>query len=283
MKQYQAYLFDLYGTLVDIHTDESRPSFWKVVAAYYTAQGAPYTWKTIQESYRALCAAETARLQTRYPDAKIEIDLLPVFRGLYAQKGINADAALLAETAWFFRQRSTSHLRAYSGAGELLDALRAAGRSVILLSNAQSCFTRPELERLGLARRFDRIYISSEIGFQKPDPRFFIAPLRDLGLDPDDCLMIGNDPFCDVGGAVAVGMDAVYVRSALSPKESSSRSCHCEPVTDVTGVAIRIPRPSSSALAASCPSAHSEGSGSPVLSLPRMDLPRLRRELLPRP
>ena len=283
MKQYKAYLFDLYGTLVDIHTDESKPAFWKAVAAYYTEHGAAYDGKTLRETYRTLYAAETARLQAAAPDAKVEIDLLPVFRGLYAQKGINADAALLAETAWFFRQRSTSHLRAYAGAGELLDALRAAGRTVILLSNAQSCFTRPELDLLGLTQRFDHIYISSEIGFQKPDPRFFNAPLRDLGLDPADCLMIGNDPFCDVGGAVAVGMDAVYVRSALSPKESSSRSCHCEPVTDVTGVAIRIPRPSSSALAASCPSAHSEGPGSPVLSLPRMDLSRLRRELLPRP
>ena len=283
MKQYQAYLFDLYGTLVDIHTDESKSSFWKAVAACYAVNGAAWDGPALRAEYLRLCAAETARLQAAAPDAKVEIDLLPVFRGLYAQKGINADAALLAETAWYFRQRSTSHLRAYAGAGELLDALRAAGRTVILLSNAQSCFTRPELDLLGLTQRFDHIYISSEIGFQKPDPRFLNAPLRDLGLDPDDCLMIGNDPFCDVGGAVAVGMDAVYVRSALSPKESSSRSCHCEPVTDVTGVAIRIPRPSSSALAASCPSAHSEGSGSPVLSLPRMDLLRLRRELLPRP
>ncbi len=255
MKQYQAYLFDLYGTLVDIHTDESRPSFWKVVAAYYTAQGAPYTWKTIQESYRALCAAETARLQTRYPDAKIEIDLLPVFRSLYAQKGIDADAALLAETARYFRQRSTTHFRAYAGAGALLDALRAAGRSVILLSNAQSCFTRPELERLGLTERFDRIYISSEVGFQKPDPRFFAAPLRDLGLDPADCLMIGNDPFCDVAGAQAVGMDAVYIRSGLSPKGIASPARHSE---------------------------RSEESAAPVLSLPRMDLSRLRAKLLAR-
>ena len=283
MKQYQAYLFDLYGTLVDIHTDESKSSFWKAVAACYAVNGAAWDGPALRAEYLRLCAAETARLQAAAPDAKVEIDLLPVFCGLYAQKGINADAALLAETAWYFRQRSTSHLRAYAGAGELLDALRAAGRTVILLSNAQNCFTRPELDLLGLTQRFDHIYISSEIGFQKPDPRFFNVPLRDLGLDPDDCLMIGNDPFCDVAGAQAVGMDAVYVRSALSPKESSSRSCYCEPVTDVTGVAIRIPRPSSSALAASCPSAHSEGSGSPVLSLPRMDLPRLRRELLPRP
>ena len=261
MKQYKVYLFDLYGTLVDIHTDESKPSFWKAVAAYYTEHGASYDGKTLRESYRALCAAETARLQAANPDAKIEIDLQPVFRALYEQRGIVPDASLLAKTAWFFRRCSTSHLRAYAGAGELLDSLRAAGRTVILLSNAQSCFTRPELELLGLTERFDHIYISSEVGFQKPDPRFFTAPLRDLGLDPAACLRIGNDPLCDVAGANAAGMDAVYIRSALSPKAPTSPSCHSKP----------------------CPERSrrgSEESVSPVLTLPGMDLRRLRAILV---
>ena len=220
MKQYEAYLFDLYGTLVDIHTDESKPAFWKQIAAYYTARGAAYDWKTFRESYRALCAAETTRLQAITPEAEVEIDLLPVFQALYEQKGIAPDRVLLSETAWSFRRASTCHLRAYAGAWELLDSLRAADRTVILLSNAQSCFTRPELDLLDMTDRFDHIYISSEVGFKKPDPRFFGAPLADLGLDPSACLMIGNDPLCDVGGAVAVGMDAAFIRSALSPKQS---------------------------------------------------------------
>ena len=29
MKEYQNYLFDLYGTLVDIHTDENDPRLWQ--------------------------------------------------------------------------------------------------------------------------------------------------------------------------------------------------------------------------------------------------------------
>ena len=257
MKLYNCYLFDLYGTLVDIHTDESKPSFWKAVATYYTERGAQYSWKTLKDTYRALCAAETARLQAITPDAKIEIDLIPVFRALYEQTGLVPDLAMLAETAWAFRRASTCHIRAYAGAGELLEALRAAGRTVILLSNAQSCFTRPELELLGLAERFDRIYISSEVGFQKPDPRFFTAPLRDLGLDPAACLMIGNDPLCDVAGASAVNVDAVYIRSALSPKGLSFPACHSER----SAAEPKDPHP-------------------PVLSLPRMDLRRLRRLLL---
>ena len=70
-------------------------------------------------------------------------------------------------------------------------SMRAAGRRVILLSNAQSCFTRPELRLLGLAACFDRVFISSEEGFRKPDPRFFLAPLRELGLCTGHFLILG--------------------------------------------------------------------------------------------
>ena len=243
MKQYSAYLFDLYGTLVDIHTDENKPGFWKKIADWYRSHGAAWDAEGLRAEYLRLCAARTAELQWQYPDAAVEIDLLPVFRALYTEKNVRPGDALPADSAWAFRRASTTHLRAYVGAAELLDALRAAGGRVILLSNAQGCFTRPELELLGLAERFDRIYISSEIGFQKPDPRFFGAPLWELGLDPSDCLMIGNDPLCDLGGARRAGMDAVYIRSALSPRQT--------------------PPP-----------------GSAVLSLSRMDLKALRRALL---
>lgn len=242
MKRYEAFLFDLYGTLVDIHTDESRPGLWRAAAAEFAAAGAEYAACELRERYLDLCAAETARLQAAFPGAAVEIDLLRVFRALYAERGVEADQALLRQTALRFRRCSTTHLRAYAGAGELLDALRAAGKTVILLSNAQAAFTLPELDELGLAQRFDRIFISSDAGFKKPDPRFFRMPLETLGLEPADCLMIGNDPDCDVKGALAVGMDAAFLRSALSP-------------------AGDLPKDA-------------------VLCLPRMDLRRLKRCLL---
>ena len=147
---YRHYLFDLYGTLVDIHTDEGKADFWKRVAAYYTAHGAAYHDAELRVAYKRLCDGETKRLQALYPKALIEIDLLPVFCALYTEKGVRPAPALPADTAWSFRRASTTHLRAYVGARELLEALRAAGKTVILLSNAQSCFTRPELDALGL-------------------------------------------------------------------------------------------------------------------------------------
>ncbi len=219
-----ACLFDLYGTLVDIHTDENQPALWRRVAGFAASRGAAYGAEELRLAYLRLTSEEEARLRRRdqtVPGAWPEIDLAPVFARLYAEKGVEADGALIAETALFFRRTSTGHLRLYAGAKELLAALRAAGVRVLLLSNAQSLFTRPELDALGLTGLFDSIYLSSEAGVKKPDPRFFRLALQREGLRAADCLMIGNDPICDGEGARSLGMDAWIIRSALSPREAT--------------------------------------------------------------
>ena len=189
----RACLFDLYGTLVDIHTDENQPSLWRRMAGFTARAGAGYEAKELHEAWLRLAASEEARLSARdrgLPGACPEIDLARVFAALYA------------------------------GARELLDGLRRQGRRVFLLSNAQSLFTRPELELLGLADAFDGVYLSSEAGYKKPDPRFFRLLLERERLAAADCLMIGNDPLCDGAGARAVGMETWIIRSALSPRDA---------------------------------------------------------------
>ena len=221
--QHGVCIFDLYGTLVDIHTDENQPSLWRRMAGFAASNGADWAPEALRGAYLRYCREEDDRLRERdrrIPGACPEIDLAPVFAALYAKKGVSADEALIAETAWAFRRASTTHLRLYAGAAELLRALREQGRRVYLLSNAQGLFTRPELELLGIARAFDGISISSEAGCKKPDPRFFRQLLEREGLDARDCLMIGNDPVCDGGGARAVGMDAWILRSGLSPRDA---------------------------------------------------------------
>ena len=58
---YKNYIFDLYGTLTDIRTDEESRSLWKKTALYYTEHGAPYTASELQKAYLHLCAKEQAR------------------------------------------------------------------------------------------------------------------------------------------------------------------------------------------------------------------------------
>lgn len=236
MRAYRAYLFDLYGTLVDIHTDESRPALWREMSAWFKSRGAVYTPAELRSAYLELCRRREERLRQTGKSAWPEIELSGVFAELYARRGVTADEALTAETALAFRRASTTHLRLYSGAIELLDALRQAGRQVYLLSNAQRIFTLPELEELGILAAFDDVFISSDHGCKKPDPAFFRAPLERHGLAAKECLVIGNDPVCDVGGAVAVGMDSVFIHSGLSPGEIPD---HVPAVLRLEGVDLR--------------------------------------------
>ena len=137
LKAYLAYLFDLYGTLVDIHTDEGSSALWRQMSAWYALRGADYAPTELRRAYEAACREQEELLRragaVQYP----EIDLAVVFASLYERRGIPADDRLTAETALAFRRASTTHLRLYAGAMELLNALRQAGRQVFLLSNAQ--------------------------------------------------------------------------------------------------------------------------------------------------
>ena len=160
MKRYKAVVFDLYGTLADIHTDEHRLSLWREMAAFSAKQGAACVPSVLRRRYEEITAREfeTAK-QAAGPGACPEIDLFPVFRELL---GLGADEEAVRAAAWRFRTLSVTHLRAYTGAGELLRSLREDGRRVILLTNAQRCFTAPELKKLGLWNAFDGVYISSD-------------------------------------------------------------------------------------------------------------------------
>ena len=227
MRRYEAYFFDLYGTLVDIHTVEDHPGFWKALCgalAEFGGQNIPEP-KKLQARYLDLVQEnERAISRTAGPNAKVEIELRHVFSRILSEADISPAAETVEALALRFRELSTSHLRLYAGAKELLSALRGQGSRVILLSNAQSCFTLPELRRLGLEDCFDQIIISSDIGFRKPDPRIYQAALQAARLQPEDCLMIGNDPECDILGAVNAGLDAFYIRSALTPRSAPGAS-----------------------------------------------------------
>ncbi len=155
------------------------------------------------------------RLGTR--DA--EPDLTKVFAMLYREKKVECDAARARMTAVTFRALSRKFIRAYEGVEDLLGELRRRGRGVYLLSNAQTDFTRPEINMLGLTGYFDGIFISSEQGCKKPSPLFFEKLLTRFGLNPAESIMIGNDESADIAGANHVGMDSLYIHTAISPKE----------------------------------------------------------------
>lgn len=220
---YDNYVFDLYGTLADIRTNEEKHYLWQKMSDLYTSLGAAYTPGELRREFRRLEQESTQQVRREaessgLQDVLAEPDLTGVFQRLFQEKGVFCERQMARMATVFFRTLSRQLLRVYDGVKETLQELRSRGKGVYLLSNAQSDFTRPELEMLGLAEYFDGIMISSEEGCKKPCLAFFHRLLERYGLDPARCLMVGNDEYADIGGAVKAGMDSLYFHTATSPK-----------------------------------------------------------------
>lgn len=214
--RYTDLIFDLYGTLVDIHTEEDD-TVWEKTALYFGYYGANYSGDTLKTDFESEMTRRESVAGQNYevfPDIPVE----EVFAELFRKQGVVENSDMLGfNAAQVFRIASTAYIRLYDGVLEALEMLRSNGFRLWLLSNAQRSFTAYELRHLGLGAQFDGVYLSSDHRCRKPDIRFFQALLREHQLDPKKCLMIGNDRETDIRGAKAAGLSTLYMHTNLTP------------------------------------------------------------------
>jgi putative hydrolase of the HAD superfamily len=86
-----------------------------------------------------------------------------------------------------------------------LDRLRAAGHRLALVSNATS-ETAEAWPHGPLAGRFDAAVFSSAVGLAKPDPAIYELVVGRLGVEPSECVFVGDGSDDELAGAAAVGM-----------------------------------------------------------------------------
>lgn len=238
--EYKNYIFDLYGTLVDIHTDEGKPELWRSMAGWYSAYGADWSAEELQQAYWSMVREEEEKLAAAtgsdYPEITLETVFLRLLEeapeshkaakrprraktGKPRSTGSGKPGYSKAEQTWaeatanMFRVLSRERLCCFPGVPEMLRSLKQQGCRVFLLSNAQSVFTMPEMEQCGIADCFDDIFISSERGIKKPDPRFLAELMQKHSMDPAKTVMIGNDPLTDMAVAKACGIAGILVSS----------------------------------------------------------------------
>ena len=96
--RFESFIFDLYGTLADICTDENPAVFWEGAAAYAEGFGAQYSGEALRMEYLRLCADEVCRRNAEEPEVPeefVEPELLNVFRRLLPE-GAELPASLEA-------------------------------------------------------------------------------------------------------------------------------------------------------------------------------------------
>lgn len=216
---YKNFIFDLYGTLIDINTNEWSLDLWKKMSVLYGYHGAVYAPRELQREYGRLVEREKKAVHRRHPEyTVIDIKIEKVFRKLFTQKGAKAPKPLVLFIAEAFRCYSTKYIKLYDGVIELLDVIKANGGRIYLLSNAQRVFTENELNMLGLTKYFDGICISSDEECSKPDSHYYKILFDRYGLKKSESVMVGNDWLSDIGGSADFGIDSLYIHQSISPE-----------------------------------------------------------------
>ena len=90
-----------------------------------------------------------------------------------------------------------------------LDALSHLALGII--SNAGAAQQRLKLERTGILDRFDAMAISGEVGVSKPEPRIFHVACERGGVQPRECVYVGDRLGTDALGARDAGLRGVWL------------------------------------------------------------------------
>jgi putative hydrolase of the HAD superfamily len=224
---YKNYIFDLYGTLLDIRTNESKPYLFQKISEFYSANGAIYTWQEFKKRYLFYVKKERAKSNNPY----YEHEIGNVFSQLFLEKDVTPNEALIQHAAQMFRIISRSKIAVYDGVFDLFDFIHGKGGKVFLLSNAQALFTLPELKQTGLYECFDGVLISSEEKICKPDTTFMEILMNRYHLNKSECIMIGNDRRSDIKIANDYGIDSIYLMTDSHIEELAQKEAPIQKAT----------------------------------------------------
>jgi len=196
-----AYVFDAYGTLLDVHSATARHT------ARLGGEAAAFsqTWRTKQLEY-----SWVSSLMQRYRDfwslTEDALDFAMARHGI-ADRALRADLLSAYET-----------LDAYPEVRATLAALRAKGMRTAILSNGSPAMLSSAVHAAGLADLLDGTLSVDSLKVFKPDPRVYALVGQQLGV-ADDAVSFQSSNAWDIAGADAYGFRTVWVNRTQQPPE----------------------------------------------------------------
>jgi len=109
-----------------------------------------------------------------------------------------------------YQENCCRHARAFDGMAALLLVLRQRGMKLGIVTNGETAFQTRHVEALGLADMVDAILISQTEGLRKPDAALFRRAAQKLGVAPQSCLFVGDNPQADILRAHSAGIQTAW-------------------------------------------------------------------------
>jgi putative hydrolase of the HAD superfamily len=153
--------------------------------------------------------------------------------------------------------RSVAEELGFSGDLESVIALRRDWTRAALVPRDDALSTLKELRRRGhrlglisacsqdvpdvwaesaFGECFDATVFSCSVGFSKPDPRIYQLACKELGVEPAECLFVGDGANDELPGAERAGIRAVQLRAPgepLTPEGERWTGAYVESLSDV--------------------------------------------------
>jgi putative hydrolase of the HAD superfamily len=208
----KALLFDFYGTLVDIETEEHDLHVWETIARFLRYRGSNAPAEQLRATYIAHVDQALAAGKEPHP----EVDVVAIFGTLAG------DASLGVVLAQLFRSLTIRRFTPFPEAHAVIAAL-AKSFPLALVSDSQEPYIVPELRMARLEQTFPIVVISSRYGYRKPDPRLFHEALHRLGVTAADAIYVGDSWTHDVVGATNAGIHPVWIRRNPDVRKPDTR------------------------------------------------------------
>ncbi len=200
MREIRALIFDFDGTLVDfVEADEA------CLRLLHSMTGTGIYFDTFLDK-----AVETI-MEFHELVRRNSVDPLTMhryrLRRTFSELGIPWDG----EYVRFYKDALVDATRPNDGALELLQNLGNRVKLGLLTNAYDPVMQRRRIAASGLEGFFDEIVISGAEDCAKPDTKIFLLLCSRLGVDPKECIFIGDSPEYDIAGAGNAGMRTVLI------------------------------------------------------------------------
>ncbi len=203
-------IFDCYGTLIDIDTDEDDYYTYDAVSKWLKYKGVQIDPDILRSEYSSRIQDKMEASGEQYPEVRVE----EIFAEICNENTIwKSDTISLGiETSMVFRSASLRRLRPFQESLEILK--RYSDIPMCLVSNGQRVFSEKELRFLGVYDFFDHVIFSSDVRYKKPDHRIFKIALEHMMLKPEEVLSVGDTVENDIIAPQEIGMEAMHIYDA---------------------------------------------------------------------
>jgi HAD superfamily hydrolase (TIGR01549 family) len=174
-----------------------------------TDKGLKLSFEEFKEVFQPAFRAQDAELAK----TGLEINLQEFSRDIMPKLGLEPTDEMVDAYVWGrFRPHSVNN-EMFDDVPPTLTELEPKCK-IGLISNAQPHGILWWLDKSGIVKYFDEIIISGAVGLSKPNPRIFEVAAESICSEPEECMMVGDDPWGDAKASHAVGMTGVLIDRA---------------------------------------------------------------------